>query len=91
MEALFRHRYMDYVVECMSTMEKPSWDHENYPIDIHALLGKHERVFEPFPVGRPPDRGFEHVIELEEWDKPMITTPYRNLKRFKEEIEKAIK
>jgi hypothetical protein len=55
------------------------------------LLGKHERVFEPFPVGRPPERGFEHVIELEEGSKPVITTPYRHPKRFKDEIEKAIK
>jgi hypothetical protein len=60
-------------------------------VEIQELLGKHERVFEPLPVGRPPDRGFEHVIELEEGSNPIITTPYRNPKRFKDEIEKAIK
>jgi hypothetical protein len=43
------------------------------------------------PLGRPPDRGFEHSIELEEGAKPMITTPYRHSRRFKDEIEKAIK
>jgi hypothetical protein len=41
------------------------------------------------PVGRPPDRGFEHVIELEGGNL-MITTPYRNPKEFKDKIEKTI-
>jgi hypothetical protein len=44
-------------------------------------LGRHQEVFEEIPPGRPPDRGFEHTIELEEGRKPMI----------KDEIEKAIK
>jgi hypothetical protein len=91
MEALFRHGDVACVVECLITMEKPSQDHQHYHADIQKLLGKHERVFEPLPTGRPLDRGFEHVIELEEGSNPMITTPYRNPKRFKEEIEKAIK
>jgi hypothetical protein len=37
------------------------------------------------------NRGFEHTIELEEGAKPVITTPYRHPKKFKDEIEKAIK
>ena len=52
---------------------------------------KHDRVFGPLPVGRPLDRGFENVIELEEGLNPIITTPYRNPKRFKDEIENVIK
>jgi hypothetical protein len=91
MEALFRHGDVACTTECLITMEKPSQECQHYPVDIQALLGKHERVFEPFPVGRPPDRGFEHVIELEEGSNPIITTPYRHPKRFKDEIEKAIK
>jgi hypothetical protein len=55
------------------------------------LLGKHERVFEPFLVGRPCERGFYHVIELEEGLNLVITTPYKNMKRLKDEIENAIK
>jgi hypothetical protein len=35
--------------------------------------------------------GFEHTIELEEGAKPMITPPYHHTRRFKDEIEKAIK
>jgi hypothetical protein len=72
-------------------MVNPSHDHQHYPSNIQAFIRKHERVFESLPAGRPPDRGFEHVIELEEGSKPMITTPYRHLNRFKDEIEKAIK
>jgi hypothetical protein len=60
-------------------------------VDIQALFGKHERVFEPFQARRLPNRGFEHVIEIEEGWKPIITTPYRHLKRPKDKIEKAIK
>jgi hypothetical protein len=48
-------------------------------------------VFGPIPPGRPPNRGFEHTIELEAGATPVITTPYRHPKRFKDEIEKAIK
>jgi hypothetical protein len=48
-------------------------------------------VFEPFLAGRPPNRGFENAIELEEGSNPIITTPYRSPKRFKDEIEKSIK
>jgi hypothetical protein len=48
-------------------------------------------VFGPIPLGVPPDKGFEHIIELEEGAKPFITTPYRHPKKYKDEIEKAIK
>jgi hypothetical protein len=55
------------------------------------LLGRHHQVFGLIPPGRPPDKGFEHTIELEEGAKPIITPPYRHRRRFKDEIEKAIK
>jgi hypothetical protein len=48
-------------------------------------------VFGPIPLGVPLDRGFEHIIELEEGAKPVITTPYRHPKKYKDKIEKAIK
>jgi hypothetical protein len=47
-------------------------------------------VFIPLPTGRPPNRGFDKVIELEEGEKLLITTPYRHMKKFKDDIEKAI-
>jgi hypothetical protein len=76
MEAIFRHGDVACATECLITMQKPSQDHQHYHVDIQEFLGKHDKVFGPLPVGRPPDRGFEHIIELEEGVKPMITTPY---------------
>jgi hypothetical protein len=54
-------------------------------------MDRHNKVFEPIPPGAPPDRGFEHIIELEEGAKPVITTSYRHPKKYKDEIEKEIK
>jgi hypothetical protein len=71
-------------------MQKPSQDCQHYHVDIHELLGKHDKVFGPLHAGRPCDKGFEHVIELEEGPKALITTPYRHPKKFKDEIEKSI-
>jgi hypothetical protein len=62
-----------------------------YPTDIQDFLQKHEKVFQDLPSGRPPNRGFEHVIELEEGVHAVITTPYRHPKVYKDEIEKTIK
>lgn len=53
----------------------------SYPQDIQALLSKRSKVFGSIPPDRPPDRGIEHVIKLEEGAKPVITTPYRHPKR----------
>ena len=47
-------------------------------------------MFEEIPPGLPPKRGFEHIIELQKDAKPVITTPYRNPQKYKDEIEKAI-
>ena len=54
-------------------------------------MQKHERVFRDLSVDRPPNRGFEHIIELEEGTQAVITTPYIHPKRYKNEIEKTIK
>jgi hypothetical protein len=54
-------------------------------------LRKHDQVFWNITPGRPPDRGFEHTVELEEGEKLVITTPYKHPNKFKDEIEKAIK
>eukprot|EP00253_Pinus_taeda_P003924 PITA_03924 len=39
---------------------------------------------------QPPDRGFEHTIELEQGKQAVITTPYRHPKAYRDEIERAI-
>jgi hypothetical protein len=63
----------------------------HYTPEIKRILDKHHKVFGPIPPGVPPDRGFEHIIELEAGAKPIITTPYRHPKKYKDEIEKVIK
>lgn len=69
MEAILRHGDIDWEVECyISNKESPDGPRQ-YPDDIQALLQKHQQVFRDIPLGRPPDRGFEHVIELPEGSK----------------------
>ena len=55
------------------------------------MLYNHKRVFEDLPHGRPPDRGIEHRIELEAGTLPIKIHSYKDPKRLKDEIEKAIK
>jgi hypothetical protein len=90
MEVALRHRNIAWVAECVITPQKEREGCQHYHMDIHNLMGKHDKVFGKIPPGVPPDRGFEHTIELEEGAKPVIMTPYGHLKRFKEEIEKTI-
>jgi hypothetical protein len=73
------------------TTRKDLEGREHYHRQIKKLLSQYEPVFGPIPPGRPLDRGFEHTIELEAGAIPVITMPYRHPKRFKDEIEKAIK
>ena len=51
----------------------------------------HKRVFEDLPHGRPPDCGIEHRIELEASTLIIKIHSYKDPKRLKDEIEKAIK
>jgi hypothetical protein len=91
MEALFRHGDISCVTRCLIT----TWEHaegrQHHHVDIQVLLIDHDRVFVKIPPRILPDKGFENTIELEEGAKPVITTPYRHPKKFKDEIEKAIK
>jgi hypothetical protein len=91
MEWIFRHGDVAYAAECWITTRKDSKGREQYHPQIRELLGRYEPIFGPIPPGRPPDRGFEHMIELEAGATPVITAPYRHPKKFKDEIEKAIK
>jgi hypothetical protein len=63
----------------------------HYAPEIQRIIDKHSKVFGSIPLGAPPNKGFEHIIELEEEVKPIITTPYRHPNKYKDEIEKAIK
>ena len=48
-------------------------------------------MFSEIPPSRPPNRGIENIIKLEEGAKPIMIIPYRHPKRLKDEIEKTIK
>jgi hypothetical protein len=76
MERIFRHGEVEYVAECLITTQKDSEGRQQYHTEIKNLLGRHQQVFEAIPPERPPDREFEHTIELEEGAKPMITPPH---------------
>jgi hypothetical protein len=91
MERIFHHGDVAYAAECWITTRKDSEGREQYHPQIRELLGRYEPVFGPIPPGRPPDRGFEHMIELEAGATTVIIAPYRHPKKFKNEIEKEIK
>ena len=91
MEAVLWQGDIEWAAEFLFTFRKPLDNNTQHPTDIQALLQKHERVFRDLSAGWPPDKGFEHIIELEEGTQTVITTPYRHPKRYKDEIEKTIK
>ena len=91
MEAVLRQDDIEWATECLVTFRKPPETSTQHPSDIQALLQKHEKFFRDLPSGRPPDRGFEHIIELEEGTQVVIMTPYQHPKRYKDDIEKKIK
>jgi hypothetical protein len=91
MEAIFRREDIVYVAECRISVQVDQKGQPHYSQDIQKIIDNHSKVFEPIPPGAPSNRGFKHIIQLEEGAKPVITTPYRHPKKYKGEIEKAIK
>jgi hypothetical protein len=91
MEAIFQREEIVYVVKCMIVTCMDEHGKVHYTPEIKDIFDRHHKVCGPIPPGVPPDRGFEHIIELEEGSKPVITTPYRHPKKYKDEIEKTIK
>jgi hypothetical protein len=91
MEAIFRREDIAYAAECRISVRVDKKGETHYAPKIKKIMDRHSKVFEPIPPGAPPDRGFDHIIELEEGVKPVITTPYKHPKKYKDEIEKAIK
>ena len=41
-------------------------------VDIQPILNKYKKLFEEIPPGLRLKRGFEHPIELEEGEKPIM-------------------
>ena len=85
MEADFWKGDIEWVVELWAS-EAETTGQVVHP-DIQAILDRYDAVFGDIPPGRPPDRGFEHTIELEQGIQAVITTPYRHPKAYRDEIE----
>jgi hypothetical protein len=81
MEAIFRREEIVYVVECKISTRVDKKGKIHYAQEIQRIIDKHSKVFGPIPAGVPPDRGFEHIIKLEEGAKPVITMPYKHPNR----------
>jgi hypothetical protein len=78
MEAIFRRVKIVYAAECRIVTHKDAQGKVHYTPETKEILNMHHKVFIPIPPGVPLDRGFEHIIELKEGAKLVITTPYRH-------------
>ena len=88
MEAVFQRGDIEWAVELHASEAGTTW--QTVHPEIQSILDRYATVFGEIPPGQPPDRGFEHTIELEQGIQAVITTPYRHPKAYRDEIERAI-
>eukprot|EP00253_Pinus_taeda_P030212 PITA_30212 len=88
MEAVFWKGDIEWAVELHAS--KAGTTGQTVHPEIQSILDQYATVFGDIPPGQPPDRGFEHTIELEQGIQAVITTPYRHPKAYRDEIEQAI-
>jgi hypothetical protein len=81
MEAIFQRDEIVYAAKYRISTCVDEQGKVHYTPEIQEILDKHHKVFGPIPPAVPPDRGFEHIIELEGGDKPVITMPYMHPKK----------
>jgi len=86
MEAIFKREDIVYAAKCRISVCVDKEGKAHYAPEIQRIIDKHSKVFGPIPPRVPSDRGFEHIIEMEEGVKLVITTPYIHLKKYKDEI-----
>lgn len=65
---------------------KPEVDTTEVPAPIQTLLGEFQELFDE-PKGLPPQREFDHIIELIPGAQPVNVRPYRYNPAQKDEIE----
>ena len=67
METILRHNDVLWATHCLvkSKTTTPQ-DDRVFHVDIQSVMDRHGRVFGDIPPRVPPDRGFEHGIELED-------------------------
>eukprot|EP00253_Pinus_taeda_P021049 PITA_21049 len=87
-EPVFREGDIEWVVE-LHASDAGTTGQTVHP-EIQSILDQYAIVFGEIPPGQPPDRGFEHTIELKQGIQAVITTPYRHPKAYRDEIERAI-
>ena len=88
MEAVFRNGYIEWAIELRAS-ESGTTGRMVHPKE-QSILDRYAIVFGEILLGKPPDRGFEHTIELEQGIQAVITTPYRHPTAYRDEIERAI-
>eukprot|EP00253_Pinus_taeda_P032040 PITA_32040 len=88
MEAVFWKGDVEWVVELRASEARTTG--QTVHLEIQSILDRYAIVFGEIPPGQPPDRGFEHTIELEQGIQAVITTPYRHPKAYRDEIKQAI-
>ena len=82
MRSILRHGDIEWDSKCYITSPNPKIRVFKIPKEIETLLHKYENVFRDLPHGRPPDRGVEHNIVLEEGTSPIQIPPYRHPKKI---------
>ena len=82
MRYILRHGGMELDAEFHITSPKPNINFFEHPKEIEKLLQHYEKVFRGLPHGRPPDRGVEHNIVLEECTSPIKIPPYIHPNKF---------
>ena len=90
MRSILRNGDIEWAVECYITSPKPKFRVVKHLKEIETLLHKYEKNFRDLPHCKPPDRGVDHNIVLEEGTSHIKISPYRHLKKFRDDIEKDI-
>jgi hypothetical protein len=89
MEAVLRRDDIAWVAEFHISVQRCKGGEPNCPREIQDLF-QGQDLFGNVPPGRPPDRGFEHISELEEGTRAVTTTSYRHPRAYRDELEKHL-
>lgn len=68
-----------------------SRDTKDKLFEVQHILDKYPHIFREMHKIFPLSQVLEHTVELESGAKPIMITSYRNIKIYKDEIEKIIK
>ena len=66
MRSILRHGDIEWASEFHITSPNPTMNVVEHPKETEKLLQKYEFFLRDLPHGRPPDRGVEHNIILED-------------------------